>query len=110
VPRAADSQVAFWEGRKPAPHGPYELIGRILKDSPRFPNAACRRVNPEIFDASTRADALAALKLCVDCPVLEQCYRWARAQDSQLRRQGWGSGLDGICGGELWGSARRWLP
>ena len=95
--------------QKNRPDGFEALVGAVLRDSPRFPSAACRGVRPDLFDASTHADTVAALRLCVSCPVLNQCNRWAKSQDEQLRRRnGWAGGVEGVLGGTLWGKARRW--
>ncbi len=110
MPKAADAQVRLWEGRPAPEHGPYRLIGEVLRDAPSFPNAACRNIRPAVFDAQSRDDARAALGTCLGCDVLAQCHAWANQQDARMRRRhGRGGGLDGIYGGELFGKSRRWV-
>lgn len=110
MPKAADAAVKMWAGR-PAPGvGAYELIGLVLRESPRFPSAACRNIRPALFDAATQADAVKALRICSACPVAGQCYTWANRQDEMLlKRNGRGGGLEGVAGNPVWGKARKWL-
>jgi len=43
--------------------------------------AACRGVNPKLFDAVSALHAEAALRICKGCPVKEACLREALAED-----------------------------
>lgn len=83
--------------------GAFALMHQILRDGDHLVDSLefrqCRNADPRIFEAETRADCVAALRLCVDCPVLGQCYDWCQRQ----------TGLDCVGGGQVFGKARQWL-
>ncbi len=112
MPKAVDSAVSFWAGRPAAPHGPYELIGKILGlDGQQFGSmAACRSVpRPEIFDGGSLEDVRVALGTCLGCSVRARCAEWAKREDVLMRKRH-GSiqgGLDGVLGGIAWGKSAK---
>lgn len=59
--------------------------------------AACRNLNPRLFDATTIAGAARALQACSGCPVVALC----RAEVRPAR-----SHFDGVCAGEVWSNGR----
>ncbi len=77
-------------------------------------NAACIG-KANIMDGRSRADVVAALKLCSGCPVLVPCSQWARSQSRRGTARlgsGFGGGivgLSGVVGGRVYGDARTWL-
>ena len=53
------------------------LVAELIRDTPRLgPQAACRSVDPAIFDIDA-GDIGAAVGICRTCPVLAQCRSWA---------------------------------
>jgi len=96
------------------PVGVEALVAEVLRAPgggviPFWPRRACRYADPHVFDAVTRADTVTALKCCVSCPVIDDCYRWAADYQEHQQHQGQGKGLDCVAGGDLWGNAKRWL-
>jgi hypothetical protein len=96
-PHQVDRRYDGWEA----------LLSAVVADSERMTNARCRRVErASIFDARTRADCIAALKACRDCPVIQQCNSWSR-RSMRLSGQ---NGYSGVIAGQVFGEARQWLP
>jgi hypothetical protein len=107
---------SLWPQRAGPQHdGPFALIAEVLRTPDgdgiveQYQHRNCRYTDPRTFDATTRADAVTALRTCCDCACLNSCYQLAENRAAQARQRRDGTGFDGICGGELYGQARKWL-
>jgi WhiB family redox-sensing transcriptional regulator len=69
-------------------------------------DGACRQVDPELMFPTSRADERAAVAVCVGCPALEACRRWALDPRRPERHGVWG-GLTEQQRADVLGTKRR---
>jgi hypothetical protein len=55
--------------------------------------AACKGVDPHLFDAYQHPEVEVALEYCLRCSVRQSCLDWVQPERSHF---------DGVCGGKVW--------
>ena len=75
---------------RPDPEATVNLLSRILRGTPRLPNAACAS-RPEGFTSTDPGHVDAAIAICRDCPDRAPCQRWADSDKT----------ISGVVGGVL---------
>jgi hypothetical protein len=63
--------------------------------------AACRGMNPKIFDQITFPLAIRGLTVCASCTVVDECLEWVRPHKSFF---------DGVCAGIVWRNGYKVRP
>lgn len=56
-------------------------------------HAACKGINPRLFDAIGGPDVSRALNYCMRCRVQQSCLEWVAPKKSLF---------DGVCAGQVW--------
>ena len=64
---------------------PSTTAGRLLAMPPEWTrDAVCASVDPEVFFPEETRSSRAARKVCLQCPVAAECFRYAISQPANL--------------------------
>lgn len=64
-------------------------------------HAACKGIDPHLFDQTDGIYVSMALEHCNRCRVQESCLEWVAPQKSHF---------DGVCGGQVWRNGAPYQP
>lgn len=63
---------------------PDPLLSQIIRNNPNWETqAACTQADVELFYSESRQDVNEARKICVDCPVIAECFAQALIRREQ---------------------------